>query len=160
MDLLIRSADIGDLPDLRRIFRDAVEVLGPSVYSSAQVAAWAAFADETEFEGFILGANTSVAEIGAEIVGFCGIEDNGHITSVYVRPELSRRGIATRLLRFVMDRSGRPGSGRYHAEASLFSLPLFRRCGFQQVGTESVVRAGVAFERFLVERVAGDDGIG
>jgi hypothetical protein len=52
----------------------------------------------------------------------------------------------------VLSRHPHPGSGRYYAEASAFSLPLFERCGFRRTGSERADRNGVQFERFLVER--------
>ena len=56
------------------------------------------------------------------------------------------------MLKFALKEHATPQSGRYYTEASAFSLPLIECCGFRRVGTEHVVREGVAFERFLMER--------
>ncbi len=156
--IIVRRVASADLPALREIYADVVGTLGPAAYTPAQVDAWKAFARQAEFDDFILGVNTYVAEIGAEIAGFCGIAGDGHVASVYIAPERCGQGIGTTLLRQVLARHPAPSSGQYYAEASLFSLPLFRRCGFRQTGREHAVRDGVAFERFLVARaVEADD---
>ncbi|MEL6704850.1 MAG: hypothetical protein AAFP15_11265, partial [Bacteroidota bacterium] len=57
-----RHATAADLPALATLYRDAVLAAGPLAYAPAQVAAWAAFADEPAFEAFLLGPETLVAE--------------------------------------------------------------------------------------------------
>ena len=87
---------------LRQIYPDAVDVLGPSAYTPAQVDAWRAFASQATFGAFILDIQTYVAVVNGEIVGFCGINHDGHIASIYVRPDRCGRGIGTTLLRWVL----------------------------------------------------------
>lgn len=152
-----RLATEADLLGLRSLFAATVDELGPTAYTPAQVAAWKAFADDPGFDDFIFGVHTYVAIRGARAVGFCGIVDDGHVASVYVSPERCRQGIGKTLLSWVLARHPAPTSGRYYGEASVFSLPLFERCGFRRVGTEQTIRHGVVFERFLVERAAGPD---
>jgi putative acetyltransferase len=148
----VRLASSTDLPVLRAIYADAVDALGPAAYTAVQVDVWKGFAARPDFEAFILDHHTYIALLDGEPVGFCGIDDAGHIASVYVRPERCGRGIGTALLRRVLRRHPAPCSGRYYAEASVFSLHLFERCGFSRSGPEQVVRDGVVFERFPVER--------
>ena len=54
----------------------------------------------------------------------------------------------------VLDHAAQGHIERLYAEASEFSLPLFLNTGFLKVGTETVNRDCVTFERHLVERVA------
>ena len=158
--LFIRLARPDDVPALRRIYAGAVRALAPGHYSPAQIAAWAGFAGTDEFPAFILGVDTFVAQLGGRVdgvpgavpAGFCGIAADGHIASVYVAPGQARRGLGTALLEHALAAHPRPASGRWYAEASRLSLPLFLHRGFDEVGTERSERAGVAFERHLVER--------
>ena len=46
--------------------------------------------------------------------------------------------------------------GRWFAEASVLSGPLFERLGFRQTGVELAARDGVGFERYLMARQASD----
>ncbi|MEZ6061957.1 MAG: GNAT family N-acetyltransferase [Planctomycetaceae bacterium] len=151
----IRRADLRDLPELCTVFRDAVLTLGPQAYSRRQVTAWAEFADADNFPLFVATAATFVAEDLAGIRGFCGVEEDGHVASVYVRPDSFRRGIASRLLAHVISYAADIGIPRLHAEASHFSRPLFHKFGFTDIRVETVKRNNVLFKRFLVERLAG-----
>jgi putative acetyltransferase len=150
----LRRARDADLQSLRAIYADAVRSVGPTAYSPDQVKVWSAFAGEMNFSAFILTVNTYLAVIDDQVVGFCGIADDGHVASIYVRPGWFGEGIASRLLSAALRLHPEPISGRYYAEASIFSLPLFERFGFRQTGSEQADRYGVTLERFLVERVA------
>lgn len=150
----IRPACAADLPLLRAIYSDAVETAGPARYTEGQVRAWSAFAEEEAFIGFILDVHTYVAEVGTGILGFCGIAEDGHVASIYLRGDRIGQGIGAELLGGVLQRHPAPLSGRYHVEASAFSLPLFERFGFRLVGTEQIKRGGEVFDRFLMIKEA------
>lgn len=151
----LRRARDADLQSLRSIYANAVQTLGPTAYSPEQVEVWSAFAKEVDFADLILGVNTYLAVFGYdEVVGFGGIADDGHVASVYVRPGWFGQGIGTTLLSEALRLHPKPTAGAHYAEASIFSLPLFERCGFRQTGSEQADRYGVTFERFLVQRVA------
>jgi putative acetyltransferase len=159
----IRPAIATDVPQLADLYYQTVQTLGPQHYTPAQVAAWSAFSlDLPAFAPFILDATTYVAEIAIasapqrspQLLGFAGIAQDGHVTALYVRPEVGRCGLGSRLLQAVIDCSQTKGIERLYAEASRFSLPLFEKFGFVQYDTETVIRAGETFERYLVERVS------
>ncbi len=153
-DLLVgvRRAVADDLNALRAIYAQSVKRIGPSAYTAQQVAAWISFAQNPHFRSFILDVHTYVAAHHNEVFGFCGIDVKGHIASIYVHPDLCRRGVARKLFKTAIERHPSPRSGRYYAEASHFSLPLFLNFGFHHYDTEQVARNGVRFERFLVSK--------
>ncbi|MCA9109466.1 MAG: GNAT family N-acetyltransferase [Planctomycetaceae bacterium] len=125
---------------------------GPRSYTQTQINSWAASASDRErFQEFLLRPTTYVAIDETGPVGFCGIDADGHIASLYLRGNRQRQGICTSLVRHVLDYANRTGINRLHAEASEFSLPLFLKLGFQTVGTETVERYGATFVRHLVE---------
>jgi len=152
----IRRADSRDLPTLSQLYRDSVRALGPEAYSAEQIAAWSAFADADSFSLFITDAATFVAEDETGILGFCGIEADGHVTSVYVRADSFRQGIAGRLLSHVISYANDLEIPRLHTETSHFSRQLFHHHGFVDCGMETIERHQVTFERFLVERITTD----
>jgi putative acetyltransferase len=106
-----------------------------------------------QFARFILAVTTFVAEDSSGIVGFAGIGDEGHITSVYVRHDALGQGIGTYLLQTLVNHAQETGLARLYAEASEFSLGLFESFGFRQVSTEVVERHGVEFQRYVMERI-------
>ncbi|NEP18897.1 MAG: GNAT family N-acetyltransferase [Leptolyngbya sp. SIO4C1] len=149
----IRLAQEADLPTLAALYRQTVFAWGPQHYTLAQTAAWASFAaDAAQFRAFILEVTTFVACDRASILGFAGIDSNGHIASVYVRHDCLHQGIGSALMQTVLDHAQETGLQRLYAEASEFSLGLFQKFDFHRYDTEIVERKGVQFERYLVER--------
>ncbi|WP_416669263.1 GNAT family N-acetyltransferase [Egbenema bharatensis] len=150
----IRLAHESDLAELATLFYQTVLEHAPQSYTPEQTQAWASFATETDaFERFILDATTYVAEDETGIVGFAGIEQNGHVSSAYVRGDRTRRGIGSALMQVLLNDAAQRQMPRLYAEASEFSLGLFKKFGFQLYDTEVVDRRGVQFTRYLVEKI-------
>ncbi len=149
----IRPATRADIPALASLFRETVLVHGPEHYTEAQTLAWAASPlDVEQFEQFILGAQTYVAEIATDIAGFGGLAVDGHVTALYVCHDCLRQGVGSALLGYLIQQARRDRLQRLYAEASEFSLGLFKKFGFQQYAQEVVERYSVAFTRYLVEK--------
>ncbi|HSM81436.1 MAG TPA: GNAT family N-acetyltransferase [Nodosilinea sp.] len=152
----LRTATAADLPALAALFRETVLVNGPQHYTAAQTEAWAAVdAASPGFRQLILGVTTYLAADDTGIVGFAGIGDDGYVASAYVRHDCLHRGIGSLLMQAVLTHAQEKATPRLYAEASEFSLGLFTKFGFSQYDTEVVERHGVAFTRYLVERVLG-----
>ena len=154
--LILRYADAADLPALRGVDARAVDELAAEHYSIDQRRVWASFASSDRFVSFVRDVDTLVAGREGRIEGFCGIGANGHVASLYVIGAAAGRGLGTRLLGQALRDHPAPTTGRYFAETNLLSRRLFLKLGFTQIGTERVIRDGVAFERFLVDRAMGD----
>jgi putative acetyltransferase len=150
--LILRYADAADLAALRVVYARAVDELAAKHYSVDQRRVWASFAWSNGFVPFVRDVDTLVAAREGRIEGFCGIGADGHVASLYVIGAAAGRGLGTRLLGQALRDHPAPASGRYFAETNLLSRPLFLKLGFTQIGTERVIREGVAFQRFRVER--------
>ena len=80
---------------------------------------------------------------GRQIVGFCSfwrVLDELHINNLAVVPELRRRGVATALLRRVMEEAARFGIRRTMLEvrrSNTAARELYERFGFVVAGTRS-----------------------
>ena len=153
----LRLATTADLPALRALYAAATEARGPSAFSPEQVRAWVAFADdEKEFARFVLDATTFVAEDKAGDktgpIGFAGLDPDGRIVSLYVRPDCERRGVGSALLRHVLAEAEALGIDRLYTHASPYSRPVFERAGFRFVGIAHATRRGVAFTLPRMER--------
>ena len=80
---------------------------------------------------------------GRQIVGFCSfwrVLDELHINNLAVVPELRRQGVASALLRRVMDEAARFGIRRTMLEVRQSNTParhLYERFGFVVAGTRS-----------------------
>ncbi len=152
MGIEFRIATEGDVVPLAELYADSVSTAGPQFYTPAQVDSWASsVANIDRFREFILKPTTYVATDESGPIGFCGIEQDGHVASVYLRGDRQREGIGTRLIKVVLDHAAQSQIERLYAEASEFSLPLFLKMGFLSVGTETVEHNGSTFVRHLVE---------
>lgn len=150
----LRTATAADLPTLATLYRKTVLVNGPQHYTAAQTNAWAAVdAASDRFRQFILEVTTYLAENDLGIVGFAGIGDDGHVASAYVRHDCLHQGIGSVLMQTVLTHAQEKQIPRLYAEASEFSLGLFKKFGFSQYDTEVVEHNGVEFTRYLVERL-------
>lgn len=153
-----RRATLADVPALAKLYAAAARRMGPRVYDAEQVAAWASFAHDTPaFERYVLDHDTWIAgrETDGEPMGFCGLSKHGEpreVHSLYVRPDLTRRGIGTQMLRRTLERAQERGARRFAAWVTPFSRPVFLRCGFDWTETVRGEFAGVMFERYRVER--------
>lgn len=152
--MTIRVATEADVSTLAALYEAAARAAGPAIFSPEQVETWAAFARTRPFRAFILDPHTFVAEDAEGPLGFAGLEDDGHVRSLYVHPRAMRRGIGSALLGDVLALADERGLGRLYAEANPFSRPLFERFGFRTLRTETVVRGRVRFTLFAVERQA------
>ncbi|MDJ1177176.1 GNAT family N-acetyltransferase [Roseofilum capinflatum] len=148
----IRVANESDLPQLAELYYQTVQTHGLSYYTIEQTQIWASFAlNKRHFRKFILDVTTFVAVNEAEILGFAGIGLDGHIASLYVRHDCLHQGIGTALMNAILEYGKNQNIKRLYAEASRFSLGLFKKFGFQVYDTEVVERKGVKFERDLVD---------
>lgn len=137
--------DFGRMADLMAA---AIRRLGPERYSQDQVEVWAAAAhDEKRFSRLIHGAFTLVVEERGMLMGFGAIQDDGHLTALYVHPDHGRRGIGSTILAFLLVHARTRPIERVHVEASEFSHPLFTKAGFQLDAVETVERDGVLLQR-------------
>lgn len=146
----MRTATPADVPALAALYAEAARVLGPQVYSPAQVAAWASFGTDTPgFRAYVLEAETWVADgpDGAP-EGFCGIGPDGEVHSLYVRAALTRRGLGTRLLAHALAQARAQGREHFTAWATPFSRPVFVRAGFVLERVVHEPYQGVAFDRY------------
>ncbi len=162
-----RLAVPADVPTLAGLYASAARELGSWCYSPEQVAAWSAFgADTPAFRDYVLGARTWLAlpaeavdgseDGGAEtVLGFCGIDAEGHVPSLYVCPDHNRRGIGTALLAHTMADARQRGLHHFSAWCTPFSEPVFARAGLVVVERPLTEFAGVSFRRCRMATPAG-----
>ena len=151
---MFRLAVANDFSRLREIYRQSVQKLAPTLYSPEQVKAWSLTPDNREkFWQFVFIPDTYLLLENEIIIGFCGLESNGHIASLYVHPDYTRQGYGTKLLVYVLNQGINQGMGKFHTEASFFSSPVFCRLGFEIVTRESVNYGSVLFERYKMEKI-------
>lgn len=146
----IRHAEETDLVSLMDLFQISIETQGAEHYSSEQVHAWASRATEATFADFILGPTTFVAVDESGPLGFCGYARDGHITSLYIRPDSAGQGIGKALLTHVLEDARAHDITSFHVEASEKAIPLFEKVGFEKSGFDDISIGDVKFHRQLM----------
>jgi putative acetyltransferase len=153
-----RRAGPADVFVLAALYRDAALRLGPRVYTQEQARAWASFADDAPaFRAYVLDADTWLAGRpgDARLLGFCGAATRdglGEVHSLYVTPDMTRRGLGGEMLRRTLGQAREAGATRFTAWVTPFSRPVFLAAGFRLAQTVVAPFAGVPFERYRVER--------
>ncbi len=85
-------------------------------------------------------ANYYVAELDGEIAGCCGIRNiagDGEITNVVVAPSYRRRGIALKMMEYMLEEAVKAGIGDCTLEVRVSNQPairLYERLGFKGEG--------------------------
>jgi putative acetyltransferase len=156
----IRPFHEADESHLARLYEATVRRWAPQFYSPEQVEAWAMVPhDRDRFRNMLCDGRTFVAvNTTDQSVGFCGVESDGRVASLYVAPDSTRRGIGTALLRHVVAFASEKNLETLWAEASYLSRPLFERNGFSTTNVERIFLDNVEFERWIVRRNSGGTG--
>ena len=155
----VRRATADDRKVFVGIFRSAVSGGAEGVMTPSQITAWTSVAEDADaFGERMLQATAWIADLDGRPAGFATLHEDGRVGMLYVRGDSQRHGVGVLLLRTAIDAAERAGCHRMYAEASVFSHPVFLRCGFHLTGTEPVTRAGQTFTHYLVAReLAGRD---
>ena len=95
----------------------------------------------------------AVAEMAGQPVGFAELEASGHIDRVYVSADQQRCGIGRSLLSAVVSEAQRLDVARLFTEASITARPFFGSQGFVVLASQVVMRGGVEFVNYRMERV-------
>lgn len=154
MTALLRAYRADDLPAITEIYVDAVRGIASALYSTAQVDAWAAYAEQGSDLAVMLaqGYRLVVENETGGLDAFAVLDPADYVSLLYCHPRASRRGYATRLLEALEAEARRRGIARVRTAASLISQPLFLRHGYTIDYSETVDRNGVAFDRYRMSK--------
>jgi putative acetyltransferase len=149
----IRDYEQVDAPAIARLFYETIRSVNRADYSEEQVEAWApAIPDAGEWHDRMTGCKTLVAEEGGEVVGFCELEEDGHLDMFYVRKDAVGRGIGRSLYEAAERAAWGWNLGHMFTEASITARPFFERRGFRVVSERRVWRRGVELTNFAMEK--------
>ncbi len=146
----IRRYEPSDAEATREVFRRAVHGTAARDYDPDQLAAWTSGSGADSWPERRMLADTWVAELAGEVVGFTDVDAGGYVDMMFVDPSAGGRGVASALLsrvrRIVLDR----GLDEWTVHASLTARPLFERHGFAVAREQRVERAGVELTNFVM----------
>jgi putative acetyltransferase len=131
-----------DLPILVQIFSAAIEELAAEDYGEAQLAAWAAQADEATFATRLADQLTLVATLEHSPVGFASLRGNDTIDMLYVHPGAARQGVATMMVDALEKLAAVRGAAKLMVDASDTAAPLFEKRGYTSESRNTVEVGG------------------
>ncbi|MFC7546474.1 GNAT family N-acetyltransferase [Plantactinospora sp. GCM10030261] len=133
VEIRIDVADPSDLPRLIAVRYAALAAQAPSAYSATEVETLLGDVDEDELRRMIRDRQLFVARVGTEVVGLAGWRGD-RVRHVYVDPDLTRRGIASRLLQRVeADYQDRTGADEVRVGVALHAKPFYAANGYRLV---------------------------
>ena len=147
--IALRNATDADRVAIARLHEASIRTLGPSHYSSEEVAGWAA---HIRPENYPLDDHFFVATVDDEVVGF-GQYHNGEIEAVYVHPDFVGRGIGRLLMTRLESLARAEGATRLFLHGSFNAEAYYERCGFTRTKeTTYTTRGGVVMRCALMEK--------
>ena len=135
MHFEVRDATVGDASAVADLFYNTILNVNVGDYSVAQVEAWAGPTPDLEMWDRRIAEDNStrrmfVATTEDGVLGFAGLETDGHVDTLYVHHEYQGCGIASALLDRIEAEARRLGLHRLYTEASITAEPFFRARGF------------------------------
>lgn len=151
----IREATPDDARAIMSVHVRAILEMGTSVYTQAEAESWAA---KLRPEGYaqvmtdgLERFEVAVDEAGS-IVGFCSVTEN-EIKGLYVDPDWSRCGIATRLVARAEQRIHAEGHKSVVVGAALSGLPFYLARGYAiEEHDEWETRGGLVLQTATVRK--------
>jgi len=151
----IRFATIADIPSLKSLYFDTITNINTQDYNEAQISAWASTAEniaslenKIEEEYFIVSENDT-----GIITGFISLdEQKGYLDVLYVHKDFQRMGVASMLLKSLLEKVNQMNIAEITTDASLTAKPFFEKNGFIVIKEQMVVVKGVSMINFKMKR--------
>jgi putative acetyltransferase len=139
--ITVRPYRDADLDAVISVFLASIREIAIRDYSQAQIAAWAQV-DRNTWKQARSDRPTWVAldseSIPEKIIGFAGLQPNGHLDMMYVHPSHQRHGVASALLSTVEQAAKESGISTLTVDASLTARPFFEKHGFKIIRQQKV----------------------
>jgi putative acetyltransferase len=152
---LLRRLRPTDVDAALEVYRDAVITQAKGLYSSRQIEAWASHAArDPGVRGALLRGHGLVSQAASpeRIEAFALLDPPSRLSLLYCRGSAGRQGHGRALVRALEDHALSTGCRQLRTEASRLSRPLLERLGWQVEAEETVLFAGMPFDRWRMIR--------
>lgn len=142
-----------DLTEVLVLFRDAVHALAVQ-YTPLQRQAWAPeCADEAAWNRSLLAHETRIALCQGRMAGFADLDvHRGYLDRLYVHPDFTHRGVASKLVYELELRARAHGVHRLEVHASRTARPAFAHWGYALGRAQQVQRGAQVLENFVMHK--------
>ncbi len=153
MSVTIRPHRTSDAAETLAVFFAAIRTTAAADYSAEQIEVWAdPDIDLPTWTAKRAELNTAVAVVNGAVAGFTDVDETGYIHMLFVDPVHGRTGVATALLRWVLDEAKNAGARCLTTNASITARPFFQNQGFVVAEERHPVLRGVALRNYRMIR--------
>ncbi|MCV2371141.1 GNAT family N-acetyltransferase [Roseateles oligotrophus] len=127
----VRDFQAGDEAATFPVFFSAIHEVASAHYSPELIEAWAPHdTDPQRWAQRIQGIKPFIAMRGGEMVGYADLQDNGYIDHFFVSARAQRIGVASALMRRILQSAAERGILLLYSDVSLSAQGLYQRFGF------------------------------
>jgi putative acetyltransferase len=149
----IRRADITDIDELGKLYRDTITYVNKRDYTDEQIRVWAStFDNQDGWVRRIEEQSFFVVIIDKKIVGFASIDNSGYFDLLYVHKDFQRQGIASELFSEIEKIAKEEEFEEITVQSSITAKPFFEKKGFKTTGTKHKLVNGVAFDNIMMAK--------
>ena len=132
--MIIRKAEIDDLPELKKLFSDTIIATCKTDYTINERKVWSsAIAKNEKWLKSLKEEFFIIAESGSKIIGFSSLKNKDYLNLMYVHKDFTRKGLATKLYKNIKTKSLEYGVEKLNADVSKTAKPFFEKLGFKVV---------------------------
>jgi putative acetyltransferase len=151
--LIIRKAQLKDLGELKKLFRDSILKSGLPHYSPGQLKAWSEGSeDASRWEGLINDQFTLLIEENNQLLGFAYLRGKDYFDFLYVVYNQQGKGIAKQLYQAIITEAKTRGTTKITSDVSFMARPFFESRGFKVIKINENKLYGETLINFKVER--------
>lgn len=149
----IRPYKIIEVEAIADVYRNAILEIGCEFYSPEQIKIWSSFPDNLEnFSKKLQQGLTLVAIEDEQVIAFGQLHPHNRISLLYTKKQYARKGYASLIYQKLEAAAIAKGVQYLTTEASRISKFFFLKQGFERVEPEIVLRQGMKFERFRMQK--------
>jgi putative acetyltransferase len=150
----IRKATAQDINEVRELYYHTIIAINSKDYNEEQIKAWASTASRTESilkriqtQYFFIARNDE-----EKITGFISLDKTGYLDLLYVHKDFQNKGIATALLKKIIDTAINLGIQKLETDASITAKSFFEKHNFKATCQQTVLIKNVELTNYKMER--------
>ena len=143
-EITLRTATLGDLPEMKALYRSTIMEVCSADYDEAQRKVWSSSAEKAwRWSDMISSQYVLLAIVDEQIAGFASLDKGNYLDFMYVHKDFQRRGIANLLLTTIENEAVKQGASEITSDVSKTARPFFERKGYAVLKEQENVRDGI-----------------
>lgn len=149
MKMIVREYEPADCAALAELFYNTVHSVNAKDYTKKQLDVWATGQVDLEKWQQSFQEHYSIVALDDKvIIGFGDIDKAGYLNRLFVHKDYQKKGVAT----VICDKLEKAAPGVIITHASITARPFFEKRGYRVIKEQQLVRQGVVFINFIMEK--------